>query len=126
MKKLKATIFGIVFVAITSSIYFIYPQESARSTDNNPFVVTMKNLEYSATEINIKKGQIIKFINEGSEEYWPASAIHPTHQIYPEFDSAGPIKSGESWSFEFNKIGSWRFHDHIQYPNITGVVNVAE
>ena len=58
-----------------------------------------------------------------NESFWPASNIHPTHMIYPEFDAKRPVASGKDWSFTFTKKGTWRYHDHLN-PEATGTVVV--
>jgi len=73
--------------------------------------------------INIKQGETVVFENNGTEDHWPASAIHPTHQIFPEFDPKRPISPGDSWSFTFDKAGIWKFHDHLE-PSFFGTINV--
>lgn len=86
-------------------------------------VVNMTENGFSPSVINIKQGETVVFKNIGVQDHWPASAIHPTHQVYPEFDPKQPIASQKSWSFTFTKKGSWRFHDHLS-PTFTGTVNV--
>lgn len=87
-------------------------------------------------EVFIKRGDIVRFTNESKTlESWPASAVHPTHSIYPEktkgdclgsaFDACRGLKPGESWDFRFTEVGEWRFHDHI-HASKTGVVTVSQ
>ena len=64
------------------------------------------------------------FANESDTFFWPASNIHPTHQIYPEFDSKAPIESGDSWAFTFDRPGFWRYHNHLG-PERSGLVVVS-
>ncbi len=81
--------------------------------------------------ITIKQGEIATFVNKDSNEHWPASALHPTHTVYPEpggclgskFDACKGLKKDESFSFAFNEKGSWKYHDHLN-PNLFGTVNV--
>jgi len=73
--------------------------------------------------VRVKNGDTIIFKNTGKLEHWPASNIHPTHEIYPEFDPKKPIFPNQEWEFKFNKSGSWRFHDHLN-PIITGLIVV--
>ena len=47
---------------------------------------------YEIKDFTIKKGQTVVFKNLTADgNFWPASNIHPTHQIYPEFDPKEPI-----------------------------------
>ncbi|OHB22891.1 MAG: hypothetical protein A2939_04175 [Parcubacteria group bacterium RIFCSPLOWO2_01_FULL_48_18] len=78
---------------------------------------------YKPKTITIRKGTAVTFENRGITEYWPASNIHPTHEIYSEFDPRKPIPPGESWTFVFDKEGVWRFHDHL-YPTFAGLITV--
>lgn len=83
-------------------------------------VINMSDKAFLPAQLKVKKGTAVTFLNKGKELRWPASNIHPTHQIYPEFDPKGPVSPGASWSFTFNKVGKWRFHDHL----VSGVVGV--
>ncbi len=77
----------------------------------------------SPDPVNIRKGETVCWVNEDTVNRWPASNIHPTHEIYPEFDPRGGVKPGETWCFTFRKPGIWKHHDHI-FPGIVGTVNV--
>lgn len=80
---------------------------------------------YKPKEVKIKKGTKVIFKNQDQDLHWPASNIHPTHTIYPEFDPQRPVKSGESWEFIFDKVGIWRFHDHL-LPQVNGTILVVD
>ena len=80
---------------------------------------------FSPSEIKIKLGTKVRFVNESKYWHWPASDLHPTHTLYSEFDPKKPFGPGEEWSFTFDKAGDWYFHDHLS-PYITGKVSVVE
>ncbi|HEY4527511.1 MAG TPA: DUF5667 domain-containing protein, partial [Candidatus Paceibacterota bacterium] len=80
---------------------------------------------FNPKELKIKKGDTVIWTNASSRQVWPASAVHPTHQELPGFDSLRGISADESYSFRFDKPGSWRYHDHLN-PALTGVVQVSE
>lgn len=90
---------------------------------------------YEPAEVTIKKGQAVRWVNNSSAEMWPASAVHPTHSIYPQksdsdclgssFDACRRMSPGESYEFTFNERGDWKFHDHVR-PSKTGIVHVTE
>lgn len=79
---------------------------------------------FSPKTVTIKKGDSITFINESNGGMSVASDPHPTHTNYPAFDQ---YKSGEkgskSYTFVFDKIGSWGYHNHLNSSN-TGLVVV--
>ncbi len=86
---------------------------------------------FSPKTVTIKAGQIVMFKNSGTINQWPASAVHPTHGVYPEsggcigsaFDACKGLTPGESWSFTFNQKGSWNYHDHLN-PSLVGTIKV--
>lgn len=80
---------------------------------------------FSPQEITINKGDTVEFSSDGGNLFWPASNLHPTHSIYPEFDPKKPIDADKGWSFTFEKAGSWKFHDHLS-PLYKGEVLVLE
>ena len=80
---------------------------------------------YSPKDLTIQKGDTVKFTTTSDKHFWPASNLHPSHRIYPDFDPKESIAAEESWSFRFNQVGSWRYHDHIS-PYFTGEIEVLE
>ena len=84
-------------------------------------VITYTNSGFSPSMITVKKGTAITFKNESSQPFWPASAMHPTHRSYPTtggclgstFDACAGIPPGGAWSFTFDIVGSWGYHDHL-------------
>ena len=76
--------------------------------------------------ITIKKGQKVTWVNETKNYVWPASNPHPTHTDYSSgFDPELPMKEGQAWSFTFDKIGNWGYHDHLD-PTTRGTLKVIE
>ena len=88
-------------------------------------VVVMKDETYEPADVTIKPCEKVIFKNSTSSPRWPASNIHPTHGIYPEFDPKEPVEPGKEWSFMFDKIGQWRYHDHL-VPSIRGTIVVSQ
>ncbi len=78
---------------------------------------------YKPEKITIKKGDTVTFTTKRNQFHWPASNLHPIHDIYPEFDPKEPVSSDKSWSFRFDKVGTWKFHDHLS-PYYTGTIIV--
>lgn len=85
--------------------------------------ITFNGRGVSPDRLVIRLGESIAFYNDSNRPFWPASNLHPTHTIYPEFDPQKPVNPGEKWSFSFNKPGVWQFHDHMA-ANITGEIVV--
>lgn len=92
-------------------------------TDTKTIVMTVNGFEPS--EITIQKNTKVIFKNQDNVSRWPASAPHPTHTNYPEFDPKKGIEPGQEWGFVFEKAGPWSFHDHLN-PSLRGKVTVTD
>ena len=106
---------------------------SASSTPTaNITTISYTATGYTPATVTIKKGDTITFVNNSTKEMWPASAVHPSHSVYPEQKNcfAGVFKDcrvavGGSFSMKFNVVGAWGFHDHVS-PNLFGKITVTE
>lgn len=75
--------------------------------------VTYTNDGFSPAELKVKAGTEVTFVNQSDAKMWIASATHPTHTLYPEFDEKASVSKGGSYSFTFNKIGTHPYHNHV-------------
>jgi plastocyanin len=76
--------------------------------------VTYSDNGYSPATVNINVGDAVKFVNESSGKMWVASAPHPAHTDYPEFDEKSAVSKGGTYEFTFTKVGSWKYHNHAK------------
>lgn len=98
--------------------------EEPEAIEEIPSEATVKitSSGFEPKTLTVKEGTTVTFVNEDSNKHWPASAMHPTHNVYPEsggcigskFDACKGLEQGESFSFTFNEKGSWNYHDHLR------------
>jgi len=102
----------------------------------NENVITYSNSGYSPSTLTIKKGETVTFKNQSSRSMWPASAMHPTHRAYSNtsldehcpdttgiaFDACKGFLPGQSFSFTFNQVGTWKYHNHLNPGDIGTIV----
>lgn len=88
-------------------------------------VVEMTENGFIPEEITVRRGTKVIFVNQDSLWRWPASDLHPTHNVYPEFDPREAIAPSKEWEFTFEKRGEWHYHDHLA-PYILGKIIVVE
>lgn len=75
--------------------------------------VTVDETGFTPDTVTVKAGTKVTFTNNGQGPHWPASNPHPSHTGLPGFDAKKGLSTGESYSFVFDKAGSWGFHDHL-------------
>lgn len=109
----------ITFALLFNTTYAQTPPPPAPAT----VTVRMTTEGFVPSNITINKGDTVVFQNDDSQMRWPASNLHPTHTLYPEFDPKQGIAAGQSWQFTFQKAGTWKYHDHI-FPQYSGTVIV--
>ncbi len=117
-RQLNVVLLSLIVLVGVGGSYFWHKNENKVSAE-----VRITDKGFEPETIKIEKGTRVVFKNSGSQPHWPASNLHPTHGIYPEFDPQEAIDPGEAWSFVFKKNGAWRYHDHL-YPQMTGSIEV--
>lgn len=75
--------------------------------------VAYSNTGFSPATITVKVGDTVTFKNTSTQMMRVASAPHPTHTAYPEFDAKVGTAAGGSYMFTFTKAGSWKYHNHL-------------
>ena len=104
------------------------PQLPGRETPEVPQNVMVSITDagsFAPQTVQVKKGGTVTWVNQSTHPVWPASGVHPTHTIYPGFDALRRIQPGEKYSFKFDRVGVWEYHDHLN-ALMTGTVEVIE
>lgn len=78
---------------------------------------------FNPATLRVLTGTKVTFVNKGTKEVWPASGRHPTHEICPGFDALKTLKSGETYSYMFEKSAECPFHNHVA-PGEKGSIEV--
>lgn len=94
-------------------LYELSPGREIRFTDKG----------FAPDRLVVNLGDAVEFENASQKPFWPASNLHPSHLVYPDFDPRRPIQASSSWTFAFNKPGVWKFHDHLA-SDFTGEIVV--
>lgn len=93
---------------------------------------------FSPSNVTVAQGGTVTFTSQGGE-MWVASDPHPIHNGYDgttlqqhcasgyagpaPFDECAP---GTSFTFTFNKVGTWGYHDHLDHSAMGTVTVVAQ
>ena len=86
--------------------------------------ITITKKGFMPATISVKKGTIVTFTNNDSEPHRVATDPHPSHSSVPGFDSQTTIVKGQSYSFYFDKKGSFTYHDETSPIKIKGTIIV--
>ena len=105
-------------------------------TGSEAVTVTLAAAGFSPSSVAVKKGQMVTWTNESSYAMWVATGQHPTHTVYggtsreqhcPDADGNDfdQCAAGKTYSFTFNKAGTWKYHNHSNSAQF-GTVVVTE
>ena len=86
-------------------------------------VIEYRNGVFNPSTLRVLPGTKVTFVNKGSKEVWPASGRHSIHDICPGFDALKSLKSGETYSYVFDKPSECPFHNHVA-PGEKGTIEV--
>jgi plastocyanin len=110
--------------------------QNASSSAPMSATVTYDGTAFSPSTVTIMQGGTVTWIDTNGQ-MWVASNPHPIHNGYdgttkqqhcaPGYAGPAPFDAcagGTSFSFTFDKVGSWGYHDHLN-DSVEGVVNVV-
>lgn len=92
---------------------------------------------FSPKVLTVKKGTEVTFVDKSGRGFWIGSDEHPAHTGYDGTSkgdhcnadgtsgSFDQCKTDSTYSFTFNKAGTWGYHNHISAGS-NGVVIVEE
>ncbi len=97
--------------------------------------VTYSANGFSPSTVTVKVGGTVTWANSSGGNMWVASAQHPTHTVYSgttlqehcdtmSNDSFDQCANGNTYSFTFDKVGTWRYHNHSNSSHFGSVVVV--
>lgn len=133
---LATVVGGFVYFFVTRNADSVVVYEAKSVMTPTPIALQEKDVVYtdagfSPKTLTIKKGTTVSFKNESSHKMHVASDPHPKHDAYPTkggcvgstFDICTAISPSQSWSFTFDAIGTWSYHNDVN-PSEDGTIIV--
>lgn len=98
--------------------------EQAQDQDSADETVRYTDQGFEPASVTVSEGETVRFVSETNTQMWVASDEHPTHANYDETtlnqhcddeasDSFDQCESGDSFTFTFDKVGEWQYHNHL-------------
>ena len=117
--------------------WFLYVFVSPLSTLKNALPATIKSatefdyeVVYSATGyspnlLEVPVGSWVAFKNTTEIPMWTASDPHPVHTDFSEFDAQKEFSKNQSYVFQFNRPGTFSYHNHDKSID-RGIIRVTD
>lgn len=74
--------------------------------------------------IMVKKETTVVWVNKDNKPHQIASDPHPLHNLLKGLIGNKPLSTGTSYSFTFNQVGTFTYHDELNPLNLHGTVIV--
>jgi hypothetical protein len=114
------TLLLFLILSIFPLLFFFFPTTVFAHSQLQIIEITAQGFDPQA--VTVHENATVIFYNKDTQDHWPASNSHPTHDIYPEFDPQKPLAPKASWVLKPKK-GEWRYHDHL-HPHLRGILIV--
>lgn len=90
-------------------------EEAAVTPTGKIIDITYSDKGFSPATFDAALGDTLKFTNNSTKDFWPASGPHENHASggFAEFDAKDGIKSGGTYEIMMSKAGAWEFHNHF-------------
>lgn len=116
-----APFIGIGIVLCIVGAVSLFPDNGKTGVVFQEILLTEEGFE--PREAYVRPGGTVLFSANHERSFWPASNLHPQHDIYPAFDPKRALGPGEMWSFTFTEAGTYGYHDHLR-AYFNGVIYV--
>lgn len=82
-------------------------------TSVSQVAVTYTDNGFAPKVIRVKAGTSVTFDNRSATGMWVISDAHPTHRILPGLNEKASAASGGSYTYVFNSVGTWPYHNEV-------------
>lgn len=84
-------------------------------TEPSAALIVYTDAGFTPATTSVNQGTTVVFENKSSDYFWPVSDYYPgTGPCGRLLNSCAPVSSGQSWSFRFDRIGTWTYYDQAQ------------
>jgi plastocyanin len=121
----KWLVAAVILVVIgVASILVIRDQNKQSTQAESVASVQITESGFVPETIKIKQGQSVTWTNTDSKLHQVAADPYPTHSKLPSFLSEESLSQNESYSFNFDKAGTYTYHDPLNPTTFKATVIV--
>jgi len=137
-KKLSVLLVVFVLVAIAIGAYSFSsggsksPTSVSSSSSSTPIAalapaeVSITSSGFVPATVSVKVGQAVTWTNNDSSLHMIASDPYPSDNALADFKSKQPILQNDQFSFVFDKLGTYTYHDDLNPYTLQGTVIVKQ
>ena len=111
-------------VIATPLVYFTVNNSDSSADSQVAAEIAIAGSDFSPKTIKVKKGQDVTWMNQDSNPHQISADPYPEGGSLPDLNSQEPLGQGESYTFVFDKAGTYTYHDHLNPESYKGTVIV--
>ncbi len=120
----RVVIFGLILIALIGGIILLTKHRTNPAVAPTGGNVSITPTGFFPQEIHIKKGQTLTWTNsDASKAHEVKADPYPTGDSLPNLDS-GPLNNTDSYTYTFEKPGTYTYHDQQDPFKLKGTVVV--
>lgn len=96
-----------------------YGERSPVAVTGSSVTVEMKDIKFQPQGIKVKPGTTVTWVNKDA-------VIHNVRQVESVFLSQDVMREGDTFTYTFDKPGTYRYQCTYHHPNMNGVVIVEQ
>jgi len=121
----------LVLVVVAGLALFMTSNDSDKDlqsiAENTVFAaVSVTEEGFEPTTLEVQKGTSVTWTNNGSAVHQIASDPHPSHDALAGLFSEQALQPTDAFTFTFDEVGTYTYHDHLNPYTMLGTVTVVE
>jgi plastocyanin len=117
------TLIAIILIAVVALMQH-NPNKTNTAAKRPAAQVSITSDKFFPAVIDISAGQQITWTNQDSSGHWVASDPYPKDDALKTLNSGGPLQQNESYTYTFEKAGTYTYHDELHPQDLQGMVRV--
>lgn len=114
----------LVVIGVASVLLIQNRAKQGAEAETNVATVQITDSAFVPETIKIKQGQSVTWVNNGSNLHQVAADPYPSHSKLPSLFSEESLDQNESYTFTFDKAGTYTYHDPLNPTSLKATVIV--
>lgn len=121
----KVLILGLVLVTavIIGALMYNPSEEKTTTPAKTSAEVSIQKDKFFPSVLSVKVGNSVTWTNQDKKAHWVASDPYPKNDALKELNS-NPLQQNESYTYTFDKAGTYTYHDQLHPFKLLGTVTV--
>ncbi len=87
-------------------------------------IINITSFGFSPSDINVPTNTIVTWTNKDTKPHEVAADPFPKDDSIPNFNSYVVLHTNETYTFKFEKSGTYKYHDQLNPFKFNGIVKV--